>query len=98
MSVLKHMLCLMLPHPKKLNDRVGEDDLVYRLGYGLFWFNVRAELAKWHRRELLRCDPEFERREEVYNLVHARREAQERGISALDPRYPRLNLKFDQLE
>ena len=87
MSVLKHMLFSVLPRPQTLNALVG-DELVYRLGYGLFWIKLRIALAVWHHHELLRCDPEYARREAELNLLEARREAHNRGMSASDPHYP----------
>ena len=90
MSVLKHLLFSLLPSPKKLNDRVGCDDLVYRLGYGLFWIKLRITLAVWHHRELTKCDPGYTDREAELDLLKARSEANERGMSASDPRYPNL--------
>ena len=91
MSFLKHVLFSILPDPRKLNAWVGEDDLVYRLGYGLFWIKLRLSLAMWHRRELVRCDPGYIDREAEIDLVKARMRAQAEGMSASDPRYPDLH-------
>lgn len=90
MSVFKHLVFSLLPNPQKLNDYVGCDDLVYRLGYGLFWIKLRITLAVWHHQELIRCDPGYADREAEFNLARARMEAHEKGISASDPRYPTL--------
>lgn len=85
MSVLKHIIFSLLPDPKKLNAAVGCDDLVYRLGYGLFFIKLRIALALWHRRELVRCDSQYEDREAELALVKARAKAHEEGISSSDP-------------
>lgn len=113
MSMLKHLLFSILPSPQKLNERVGQRDLIYRLGYGLFCLKIRialakwhhrallqsdprTALAKWHRKELLRCDPEFAVREAELDLIKARIDAQSKGISAPDPRYPSLEVKIEK--
>lgn len=113
MFILKHFLFRVLPSPQKLNDLVGERDLVYRLGYGLFWFKIRSGLARWHhtemlkrdawtvraqwhRKELLRCDPEFAILEGIKNLMIKAKKAHEAGIAPLDPRYPVLETRIDK--
>lgn len=88
---MKYLLFSVLPDPRKLNERVGCDDLVYRLGYGLFWIKLRIALAIWHRNELAKCDPGYEDRELDLLLVKERMKAQEKGISASDPQYPSLD-------
>lgn len=52
--------------------------------------SFRIALAVWHRKELVKCDPGYEERELIPALLKARHEAQEKGISASDPRYPDL--------
>lgn len=89
MNIIRLMLFLILPTPHKLALWLS-NAFVYRfLEYGVFYINLRNDLARWLRIQIAKVDPGFNQQQAEKNLMEERRRANEAGMSASDPNYPR---------
>ncbi len=91
MLFLSRLLLRVLPEPTVTRIPGGSGfDAVYRTAY----FKAQDEVIAWHRAELERLDYRFRTKMGQDRLMTARKEANARGISPTDPRYPDV---FDYL-